>query len=456
MEIMVENGVWSYAHLIHYPHEGGTVITSVLGRFVAFFTSFNSLVIVAFILDLLSRFFQLIIVRKITNPTIFWTFGIWTIFAVPIMIPWATVNFGLHAISDIFPFLLLYMMYLKRDDKKHLILMGVFLGLSVWFSYNNVILLLPFFILPFVKRSIWKNWIVACASLIGVVLLHFLVRMNFDYGFELTKLDLGSIRGADFQWFNLETYHRIYEVWGNTLAESAVSVQNSPYAFIELKYLWLILFVLGLVGFLTRKKIVENARYFKYAVVMIVAFVLLYAISPFYYDNNVFGHAFNYRHLTYIMPLIAFITLWGMSFLPFKRVCISVFLGLSIYLGIIIFTIEPSSDNANMEAGWVLSKKFGAHPQELQGLIMNSSYDQSELIKGVGWGVTSVFFGQVSSGDTVLVNERVAELKKWKNDFLLNSEMEFNEGVEFAFGAYISPVLDSALLPIIKERILKK
>ncbi|NOQ71615.1 MAG: hypothetical protein GQ574_06425 [Crocinitomix sp.] len=453
MEILVENGGWSYAHLIHYPHEGGTIITSILGRFVALFTSFNSLVVVAFILDLLSRFFQLIIVRKITNPTIFWAFGIWTIFAVPIMIPWATVNFGLHAISDIFPFLLLYMVYLKRDDKKHLILMGVFIGLSVWFSYNNVILLLPFFILPLVRKGLWKNWMLGCASFIGVMLLHYLVRMNFDYGFELTKLDLGSIRGADFQWSDPETYHRLYKVWTNPLAESAVVIQNTPYVLFAFKYIWLGFVCLGILGFLFRKKIVENASHFLIEILMVVSFVMLYAISPFYYDNDNFGNQVNYRHFSYIMPLIAFITIWGLSFLPFKRIFTTIFLGFSIYLGIIVFTIEPSNGNADMAAGWVLSKKFGAHPQELQTLIVHSSYDQSELIKGVGWGVTSVFFGQVSSSDTALVNERVTELKHWKDDFLIDHEMEFNEGVEFAFDPYITPALDPALLAIIKARI---
>ena len=449
MEILIQNGSWAYIDLIHYPHEGGTIITTLLGRFISIFTSFNALAIVAFLFDILARIVQLVVVRKITNNYVFWIFGLWTIFAVPIMLPWASLSFGLHAISAVFPFLLIYILSRSTASKKYFVLLGLFIGFAIWFSYINIVLILPFILLPILLKLEVKSWLLASLSLLGIMIIHYLVRLNFDSGFELSGLNMGSIRGEAFDWGNMETYKRLYKFWVNPLPESAVVIQNTNYVFFWFKYIWIAIAGASLIGFFIKKGQIEQVIYLRFATVMILAFISIYAISPFYYEKDVFGHAFNYRHFTYILPLISFVIIWGLSLLPFKQLFTGVFLCLSVYLGIISFTITPTENKAEMPAGWVLVQKYGTNPKKLYRLINESDYNQSELLVGIGWGISSILFNDVSSLNSALVNSRCADLAGWVDDFSVENKHELTEGIVFSFGEYITPKLDTAMLPII-------
>jgi hypothetical protein len=134
----IKEGDFSYSHLIHYPHEGGTIVVSLFSLLINFFTPLNSLAIAAFILDFLSRLIQLYVVKKIFTNKVSLAFGLWTIFAMPCIIPWAGVSFGLHSISSLFPFVFMYLIWKDGASHRHSVIMGLFLGLAVWFSYANI------------------------------------------------------------------------------------------------------------------------------------------------------------------------------------------------------------------------------------------------------------------------------------------------------------------------------
>src|SRR5690606_32878207 len=137
--LILDQTKFSYEYLIHYPHEGGTILISLLSQFVNLFTSFSSLTVVAFLLDFVVRFIQITVVKKVFNSQTALLFGVWTIFATPALIPWGTVNFGLHYLSSVFPFILLLLLYRKKNTLKYYLGCGLFLGLACWFSYSNVV-----------------------------------------------------------------------------------------------------------------------------------------------------------------------------------------------------------------------------------------------------------------------------------------------------------------------------
>ena len=58
-EMVIEQGDLSYCQLIHYPHEGGSILFSLFSQLLELFTSFSSLTISAFLADFVVRFVQI-------------------------------------------------------------------------------------------------------------------------------------------------------------------------------------------------------------------------------------------------------------------------------------------------------------------------------------------------------------------------------------------------------------
>lgn len=247
-EILLEEGTWSYDQLIHYPHEGGSILISILSRFSLLFTDFHCLVITAFVFDFFSRYIQLSIVQRVFEGKIFYCFGVWTIFATPTILPWATVNFGLHSISSFFPFVLLYILWRNKDTIQAHLQNGLFLGVAIWFSYSNIVLVPVYFLFQIIKENRSKKWMYSLFVLILVLSFHIILRLNMDAGFHLEKTNLTSIRGTNFLWNDLNTWTRVYKVWFTALADAAIAVPNSIFILRYLKYLWLVIVFVGIIG----------------------------------------------------------------------------------------------------------------------------------------------------------------------------------------------------------------
>lgn len=452
-EIIIQNGELSYTNLIYYPHEGGTFLISLFSHIVRIFTDFNSLVVSAFILDFLVRLTQIFIVHKVFGKQLMVIFGIWTIFALPFIIPWGTLNFGLHAISSIFPFLLLYFLWLNRDDKKYYILIGIFLGLAFWFSYSNMVLIAAFVIFQLFNRRAFKKWFFAIVSFSMVMLIHVLVRTYADPGFQLTNYDLSSIRGIEFSLDNIEIWKRIYNVWFDPLADSSVAILNSDYTIDSLKYVWLILFGVGLIGCL--RGLYKNVYPKSTLICVLLVFIFLgvYAISPFYYENANYGHFINYRHLSYILPMLALLTFVGLSEVRLKIIWSVLFLSVGVYGSSILFFQEPFQGNVDKAGGWALTRKFGHNPENLYEIVMASNRNKDELVQGIGWGMSAALFSVKSINEPASREEGIVELLSLLDRYPTEAQDNLTIGVCFAFQEGVTPVLDRTILDEVLLRL---
>lgn len=455
-EVLIQDGTWTYDQFIHYPHEGGSIVMSFLGHLVKLFTNFNSLTIVAILFDFGSRWVQLFVAHKIVDRKLFYAFGLWTIFATPTILYYGTLNYGLHALSSFFPFVMLYLLWLNKDSVKHNVLLGLFLGISIWFSYSNVVLIFPYLIFQFAQKKSFRSWIYSLGSFAAVIGLHLLVRMYVDAGFGMVHQNLDSIRGTAFLWDDPETWRRLYKVWMNPLVDSSIALINSPYTFYWIKYVWIALFFLGVAGLIKTYLKDDKTKILFLNSSTILFFILIYAVSPFYYDRPNFGHAVYYRHLTYIFPFLAFFVIVGLAAWRAKKITICLFLLISIYSTSLSFMQEPSSVTAEKAAGWVLGQKFGDDPVRIHELIAHSSYDKVELTQGAAWGMTLALFHDVFLEDTEALNSRTEELRLWLDMFPQESQPDLIEGVKFAFNPDVTPKLDPTIFPLVLAEIQRQ
>src|SRR5262249_34128877 len=102
------DGPTLYQRLIHYPHEGGSILVSLLAWLIGPWGKLPSLSVAALIIDSCSRLVQLLIVRRFFPPSALWWFAMWTIIPAPALLPWGTVSFGLHAAAAFIPFAILW------------------------------------------------------------------------------------------------------------------------------------------------------------------------------------------------------------------------------------------------------------------------------------------------------------------------------------------------------------
>ena len=97
-ELILEQGYLTYNKLIHYPHEGGTIVVSLLALILESFTKFSSVSIAILLFDFATRFFQIYIVNKIFNNNILKYFILWTLVPGPMILGLSATFIGLHYI----------------------------------------------------------------------------------------------------------------------------------------------------------------------------------------------------------------------------------------------------------------------------------------------------------------------------------------------------------------------
>lgn len=442
-EIIVQNGGFVYSELIHYPHEGGTVVLTLMAKMVTQFTSFNALAITAFILDFLIRCIQIWIVKKVFGSPVFLAFGIFTIFTYPIMIPWASVNFGLHAISSVFPFLFLFFIFTWNSSLRYQLSLGLFIGVSIWFSYSNSLfipILLGYLWVNRKQKFRWRPMVLSCT---GILLLHVLTRIYFDPGFHLSSYAITSIRGTDISLFSISTLKNL-ALTANSIANGA-AISHSNDIHILVKFLFIGFTVLASFGWLRTYLSGTLEKSHKLLFILILLFLFLYGISPFAYTNSSNDYIL-YRHLTYIFPLFGLFLLIGLQNTQYK-IMYSFFF---IFTGIVGSTIliEPRDmdllKSPNQSAGWVLGTKFGHDPQRLTEIISPIS-NKEDLIIGIGWGMTSSFFER-STGSKLEQDKKITHLRELMLQFPTSYQAHLVAGIKKAFSPNVTPVLAKDIL----------
>lgn len=452
-EILLGAGGFSYDQFIHYPHEGGTIPVSALARFVRLFTEFSSLTLAALILDFLSRYIQLFVVRAIFDKRVLRAFGLWTIFALPSIVPWGTVNFGLHSISSLFPFVLLYFLSLDRSSSQQRLLEGGFLGLAIWFSYINIVLVPAYVVYLFVRGAAGREWAYSLSSMAVVLFLHAAVRANVDAGFHLAEFGLASIRGTDSALQDLRTWARMIWVWVEVLPDSAMAAPNAKYVVRPLRHVWLLTVVVGLSGFLVGVAKGQFARSVGVGFTVIVAFMILYSLSPFYYDSPKLGSYVSYRHLAYILPLFAVLVISGFRSLRYGTPLLVVFLLLSAYGSGALFTEGRAHSSTVKAGGWVLGTKLGHDPARLYRIILFSSEDHALLVQGMGWGMSTALFENAASETPESLHQKIDVLAVAVREFPEESRQDLLEGINFGFSDQVYPLLDKEILERFLDRI---
>jgi len=442
-DILLGLGGLKYDLLVYYPHEGGSILISLIARFAGLFTNISALAVCAALLDFVSRYIQVYVTQKVLGDKVALLFGTWTVFAAPVILPWGVVNFGLHSISSFFPFMLLYLLWLDKPSTRFYILCGIFLGLSFWFSYSNYVLIVVFFLFHLFGKTRFRALFYALPSLLIILLVHVWVRWVADPGFHLEEIDITSIRNTEFMFSDPETWEWIRYVWTNALAQSFVAHPDPVTFTIWLKRTWIVLFFLGMSGCLWL--FIQRTYPWKISVhlLTILLFVTVYAISPFCYTYETFGHYMSYRHLTYIMPFIALFILLGLSAFKWGPLPAVIFLCIGVGAAGMLFRQKPSEDTAVKAAGWALAIKMGHEPGVVCQAISSTRYDRSSLVQGMGWGMSTALFNNVPEEEVAPRIERLEAMissypEEWKQDLL--------EGIKFSFSDDVTPRLNKEIL----------
>ncbi len=443
---VVSNGLKGYDQLIHYPHEGGSIILSLLAICFKFFGVKQSLVWVAFGVDALARFVQLWVVQKHFDKRVFWIFGIWTIFSLPSILPWSSVNFGLHSLSSFTPFLLLH---LSLTDKLKPWAIGVFIGLTTWFSYNNLVLI-PVFIgyLWYIKKR-GAFFVNLAIGFIAIIALHVFVRTSFDAGFHLSGFSHTTIRGLGYHYLqDPSTYKNLYLVFIDSLPGSSLLPSFLMFSNSQIRSLWVWISLLGFLNILipSKTKGTQRARILSFS--WVFAFLIAYALSPFYEPHIDRTNYMYYRHLTYILPLFALVVIAGYSKFNLGRLFLPVVLSFGV-IGYISEIIAARQENSMSyeAAGWVLATKIGDDPERLTKLINENSLHKQELAFGYGWAFTEALFSE---------NAQISDAPKIFETLFESlpsvQQCAFSEGALFAFNKDGMPKMEKSYKSLIEGK----
>jgi hypothetical protein len=269
--------------------------------------------------------------------------------------------------------------------------------------------------------------------------------MNADPGFHLSVFSPATIRGEQFSLADSGIYYRLFRVWLHPLADASVILTDAKFSVEKVKFWWLILVIVGMLAFLfyRAKGTLKQTAFLYFS--FVVLFLMIYAMSPFYYESLPPAHYVAYRHLTYILPFLSLLVIAGLSSLRYNTIFIAGFLLIGLYGGSMLLTQAPMTHKADKMAGWVLARKMGHDPDCIAKAISNSELNRDQLVEGVGWGVATALFENVKMDDAVNVEYRIEFFIKTVKQYPDEWMPLLMRGVEFAFSNSVSPALDNGI-----------
>ncbi|MGD1847005.1 MAG: hypothetical protein ACFB10_16570 [Salibacteraceae bacterium] len=455
LDYLSRTGDLRYATLIHYPHEGGSFLISLLALlFKPLSGTLPALSLVALVVDFFSRTLQLVAVKRLFGNSVALAFVLWSAIAIPTLLPWATVNFGLHALSAFWP--LIFLLSLKVQYWKIPVPVGAGLvtGLALSMSYDNVILVPAFLVwLVLQWRLLEAKWkvVVGYGLALGIAILpHLLLRTLLDPGFELQAFQEGGIRGQGwFLWTNHEVwYHRFWKLIYHALPGSSYMPDLFGLGAGWVRKIWLIP---GLIGFfIVSRRFLSKTAGVGAGVTMVLVFLLLYALSPFFTEAGDSFIFVSYRHLTFVLPLFVVLAIGGWWSWPKwgPRIAVA-WIGFGI-LGTFIMVVKADKPTATFDPaiGWGLAQKFGHEPETLMKILDEAPESQQpDIVKGMGWGTSSAILE--ATGDPR--PEKSDKLLSYIHQYPPQWQPVLQEGVRMAFEPWITPTLDSNFVPILEK-----
>lgn len=444
------HGVDHYHQLIHYPHEGGSVVLSLLALlFKPLGPLLPPLSWVALLVDTLSRFMQISIAQRLFGfRTAAWFAG-WTVLGVPLLLPWATVNFGMHALVAFAPFALAGLA-VKMDARPWKI--GLLTGLLLSVSYNVIVFVPAFMVWWSLKRDTATERLKGMALFLGAVLLgvlpHFIARATFDSAFHIDTMSAVSVRGLD--WSSTAVADMPSLAWRTLHTSLPASLLLASLDQVSARALaWFVLgfIVLGVAGLCLRRK--EDFRSSGLLLLTALFFCIAYATGPLFTDRVDITTPVLYRHFAFIAPVLSLLIIHG--FVRHGRAGM-VLAGLWLMLcG--AASVEHMNDQRSCgtamhrAAGWVLARKYGHDAQALERIASSAPPEhRHEIVIGYGWGLAAALLEDKNADDT----EAVRKLDETLDLFDQSSRSLLDEGVQHAFAPGVTPVLDAGLQERVK------
>jgi hypothetical protein len=381
----------SYGQLIHYPHEGGTILLSALALITGAIGKMPALTVAALLFDLGSRCVQLLVVRRFFSPQVFHWFGAWTVLSIPGVLPWSVVNYGLHSLAAFVPFALLWLALREHTGSRGHLVDSLVLAAMVWFSYSTVVLA-PLYL--FFRRDLFRvprNWLSFFGVLIAVLGLHVLVRSLADPGFHLSGFSPSTIRGmaldAPFGKFIRQADH----LWTSAFPGSSMlpPMLGLPAALV--RRLWALIMLAGFVGggiAWYRRRPYE--RHLLFCMLAVLLFGLAYAASPFFQESANRTAFVHYRHWAFILPMTTLAAIAGLGTFRYSRAPL---LGHALLCAVSVaalFTGDKANESTYKETGYVLSMKFGHDPRLLSAIAHHYPDAEPDLFRGAGWGSAEI------------------------------------------------------------------
>lgn len=381
-------------------------------------------------------------------------FAVGTVFSVPVLLSWSVVNFGLHYLSSVFPFILYYVV---RNAKGHQVLAcGLVTGIAVFFSYSSVVFIpvcMLWFLFRFGPGRFFVLEMLKFLTVVSIVLIpHFILRTSFDNGFNLEKLSLAEIR--EFNPDNLISIENLKNLPGVLFYSFPASLLLSSGGVLltVVQRIAVLLFLGAGIYFGCRKMKLRNSGYL-FPVLFIAAFLTAYALSPFYSGKPYSSNYYEYRHLTSMIPfammiLISVFVNEGKKGVEMAGVWVMICVLSSGYY--MIHTRPVQSESYRTE-GWILARKYGESAQkmvQMNELIPRQA--REDVIFGMGWGTAAALF----SGKKEVDLKVVEELKLLYEEYPEGYREQFGKGIEMAFSEGITPVLNQEYLDPVQRIVL--
>ena len=452
LDAMLQHGSFSYKQLIHYPHEGGSFLISIIAIILKPFNAIlPALSIAALLVDACSRWIQIKIAEKLFGQSTAVIFAVWTVFAVPLLLPWGTVNFGLHSLASFLPFIFIYIAISQSGKANEGTWCGIAAGLSITFAYDNLILIPAFLIWKFIDGGDLFSKSKVCARFLGftfiALLPHISLRMFAENGFQLEQLSAASIRGVVWNDVFSGLYiNKLLAVINMHLPASFFLSTGHLVSGVMQRYIVIGVFVIAIV-LLSIKKI-KPRQSILLIMLLILIYTIAFAASPFYSEFQESKSYVYFRHFAFIIPLISLIIIHAfVNTGKMRNMLIGSWLVVCSFFSITYIVKSVPEKSANYEAtGWVLARKYGDQPEMLKQLKDAAPAAQrNDLLIGFGWGLTATLLTDVTERNSQPVNQ----LKNLYSQFPSTDQPYIRQGFDKAFSAGITPVLDKQLQDIL-------
>jgi len=323
---------------------------------------------------------------------------------------------------------------------------------SMSFSFDNLVLAPVAMLVILWSEKTTMNKIAALFSFLLIFFIAFLpfllARKFLNTGFQLESESVLSLRGVEFgNPFTLKHFGKFIAVWITTLPLSLLMPGLSLLFTAIIGVILITLIAFGLKSFYKEKGLSSVIKICSAG--LVVTFFLFYAFSPFY-SNYLPGRSYvSYRHLTYIVPFLVALVIYGYSisektgkmlFTSWMILCIA---------GTFYFTIKEPMNKQPLykPTGWILAKKFGHDVNHL--VRINSMADEkykNDILFGYGWGLSATLF------EKSIDRSSIDQLLKIVEQFPLEKIDQVKAGVRFSFDSSVTPILDKNVLFELEKR----